>query len=505
MIASARAAPSISLPSFANYQLAASTTNIQECTSTNVTIAAFVCGQSSVQVTINGDGVCGNSTNTDARCFFSPATVTITAGMSVTWHDTGSLFHLIVSNSTLNVGLPFFSGYVYQNNYFTQQFFTTGTYHYYDSYRNWMKGTVIVTQAVAPPPVVTSFGASGSIGWNVAGLDQKDALLGVSHRINVYNQTAAPQALVYNDSGILEQSIDLGTRQESPATIGLLQALPFGLSFSGFYNGYGYGFGGFGNPIGYYPGPFYNFQPVHTLWWVNGPLDNGSIVELLTGYASVTGSKSIQLGSPLGLQDAWSVTSVYSQSSNQTQPGSSNNFYYCPYGFPYFGGPQPQPQCYISEASLSVLLKADYGQHSDLLVGFSSTISTLTQFTTTYAAGSTVYGSFNGYGSAITVSAPVSIVHTSSAKLTFTLGISTTNIDLSKRMVLSPAQTTSSTSPGGNGANSPSPTINQPTTTTMGYFFAGAGTAVLISGALWAILRNRRKPVLSTSPPVTTP
>jgi len=368
-----------------------------------------------------------------------------------------------------------------------------------------MKGTVMVTQAVPPPPIVTSFGASGSIGWNVAGLDQKDALLGVSHRINVYNQTAAPQALVYNDSGILEQSIDLGTREESPATLGLLQVLPFGLSFSGFYNGYGYGFGGFGNPFGYYPGPFYNFPPVHTLWWVNGPLDNGSVVELLTGYASVTGSRAVQLGSPVNMQDAWSVTSVYVENSNQTQPGSSNNFYYCPYGYPYFGGPQPQPQCYVSEASLSVLLNADYGQHSDLLFGFSSTISTLTQTTTNYPAGSTVYGSFNGYGNGIYITTPVSIVRTSSSKLTFTLGLSNTNIDLSRRMALQPAQSsssTSSTNPGGNSANSPSPTSNQPIATSMGYFFAGAGTAVLIGGAFWAIFRNRRKPTLSTAPPV---
>src|SRR6266852_2037681 len=318
MIASAGAAPSISLPSFTNYNLAASTTNIQDCTSANATIAAFVCGnQSSVQVTVNDDGACGNST--DTHCFFAPATTTITAGMSVTWHDIGVLSHDIVSNSTLDGSLPFFSDYVYPNSYSSQQFFITGTYHYYDYYHAWMKGTVVVTQAVPPPPIVTSFGASGSIGWNVAGLDQKDALLGVSHRINVYNQTAAPQALVYNDSGILEQSIDLGTREESPATLGLLQVLPFGLSFSGFYNGYGYGFGGFGNPFGYYPGPFYNFPPVHTLWWVNGPLDNGSVVELLTGYASVTGSRAVQLGSPVNMQEAWSVTSAYGENCNQTQ------------------------------------------------------------------------------------------------------------------------------------------------------------------------------------------
>jgi len=376
-----------------------------------------------------------------------------------------------------------------------------------------MKGTVVVTQAIAPAPIVASFGANGSIGWNVAGLDQKDVLLGVNHKISVFDQTTSPQSLVYNESGVFEQSIDLGTREESPTTIGLLQSLPFGLSFYGFNNGYGYGFGGYGypGPYGYYPGPFYNFQPVHTIWWVNGPLDNGSVVELLTGYSSVTGTKAITLGSGLGTQDAWTVTSVYAQISNQAQPQSSNNLYYCPYGFPYFGGPQPQLQCYLSQSSFSVSLSADYGQRSDLLFGFSSTISSLTQTTTQYPAGSTIYGSSYGYyNNGIPVIAPVSVIRTVSSKLTFTLSLSNTNLDLSKRMALQPTQSstsTGSTNSGGNGANSASPAGNLPFNMSVNYFVAGAGAAVIVSGALWAISRNRRKATGSPAPliRVTTP
>jgi hypothetical protein len=434
--------------------------------------------------------------------------------MSVTWRNNGNLSHNLVSNSTSNGSLPAFSFGVYQGSgYFSQQFFKTGTYYYYESFRTWMKGSVLVTQPIAPPPVIASFGANGAIGWNVAGLDQKDALLGVNHKISVYDQTSIPQQLVYNESGIFEQSIDLGTRVESPTTVGLLQSLPFGLSFYGFNNGYGYGFGGYGypGPNGYYPGPFFNFQPVHSLWWVNGPLDNGSVVELLTGYASVTGTKAVPLGASLGTQDAWSVTSVYTQNSNQAQPQSSNNFFYCPYGFTYFGGFQPQPQCYVSQSNFSVSLNADYGQHSDLLFGFSSTISSLTQTTTDYPVGSTVYGSNNGFSSnGISVTAPVSVVRTVSSKLTFTLSLSNTNLDLSKRMALQPTQSstsTGSTNSGGNGANSASPAGNLPFNMNMIYFLSGAGIAVLATGALWAISRNRRKSTLFPAPlvPVTTP
>jgi plastocyanin len=496
----------MSLPSFANYNLAASTTNVQSCTSANVTIAAFVCAnQPAAQVIINDDGVCALSN--DTRCSFTPATITITAGMSVAWRNNGNTSHNLVSNSTSNVSLPPFSVYVNPGGIsFSQQFIKTGTYYYYDSFHAWMKGSVVVTPAIAPPPVIASFGANGSLGWNVAGLDRNDALLGINHRISVYDQTASPQSLVYNESGVFEQSINLGTRIESPTTLGLVQSLPFGLSFYGFNNGYGYGFGGYGypGPYGYYPGPFYNFQPSHTIWWVNGPLVNGSVVELLTGYASVTGAKSLALGSGLGTQDAWTVTSVFSQNSNQARPQSSNNFYYCPFGFPYFGGPQPQPKCYVSQSSFSVSLTANYGQRSDLLLGFSSTVSSLTQTTTEYPSGSTVYGLNNGL---ISINAPVSIIRTVSSKLTLNLSLSNTNLDLANRMVLQPtpsSSSTTSTSAGGSGAGSPSLTSNQPLNITMIYFLAGAGTAILAGGALWAISRNRRKATLLTAPPLPT-
>jgi hypothetical protein len=189
-----------------------------------------------------------------------------------------------------------------------------------------------------------------------------------------------------------------------------------------------------------------------------------------------------------------------------------NNFYYCPYGFTFFGGgPQPQPQCYISQSNFAVSLSANYGQRSDILFGLSSSISSLTQTTTDYPVGSTVYGSNNGYyNNGIPVTSPISIIRTVSSKLTFTLTLSNTNLDLSKRMALQPTQSstsTGSTNSGGNGANSASPAGNLPFNMNMIYFLSGAGIAVLASGALWAISRNRRKSTLSPAPlvPATTP
>ncbi len=485
--------------SFANYNMAATTTNIQDCTSSNATIAAFVCStQSSAQVILNDDGICSAN---DTHCSFSPSSINVTAGMTVVWHDTGSITtnHNLISNATANGSLPSFSVYVYGGNSFSsQQLFTPGTYHYYDQYHSYLKGVIIVNPAAVRPPIASSYGTSGSIGWNLAGLTQNDALLGVSHKISVYDQTTNPQTLVYNDSGIIEQYVDLGTREESPSSLGILQSVPFGLNLNGFYTGYGYG------PFYYgYPGPFANyFGAPHTLWWVNGPLDNGSIVQALAGYASVTGSKVLQLGA--NPHDSWTVALTYAASSNQTEPFSSNNNFnfYCPYGpYFYFGGPQPQPQCFVSMSSLSVSLSADYGKQSDLLFGLTAKVSTLTQTTTQYPAGSTVFAN-NGFGNGLPISAPVSIVRTISNKLTFTLTFSNTNLDLSKRMPLQPNQSSSSTtsSPGGNTVSQPSPSSNLSFSPSILYFLAGAGTVALVGGAIWSIARIRRKPSTSRMP-----
>ncbi|TMI09370.1 hypothetical protein E6H34_01080 [Candidatus Bathyarchaeota archaeon] len=96
------------------------------------------------------------------------------------------------------------------------------------------------------------------------------------------------------------------------------------------------------------------------------------------------------------------------------------------------------------------------------------------------------------------------------SRLTFTLSLSNTNLDLSKRMALQPTQSSTSTgsaTSGGNSANPASPAGSLAFNMSMIYFLAGAGIAVLATGALWAISRNRRKSTLSATPPVpvTTP
>jgi hypothetical protein len=59
-------------------------------------------------------------------------------------------------------------------------------------------------------------------------------------------------------------------------------------------------------------------QPVYTVWWVNGPLSIGSPVQILTGYSSVTGDETLDLGTAIGMRNGWFVTSQLSQSLNST-------------------------------------------------------------------------------------------------------------------------------------------------------------------------------------------
>src|SRR5207244_11746178 len=49
-------------------------------------------------------------------------------------------------------------------------------------------------------------------------------------------------------------------------------------------------------------------QPVHTMWWVNGPLKVNDTVPVLVFPTNVTGSTSLDLGGSIGTRSAWTLT-----------------------------------------------------------------------------------------------------------------------------------------------------------------------------------------------------
>lgn len=78
---------------------------------------------------------------------FTPADVTISAGQSITWTNTGSQAH----SATADNGSTFDTGLVPPGESKTVTFTTPGTYTYHCTPHPWMKASITVTAAAAAP------------------------------------------------------------------------------------------------------------------------------------------------------------------------------------------------------------------------------------------------------------------------------------------------------------------------------------------------------------------
>ena len=483
-VSPASAAPSLSLGSSASYQLNASLTRFDNCTSTNITIAAVACGstvpfQTSAYVNVNDDGVCFSA---DTFCNFSPKNVTVITSGSVNWQNFGSLNHTVTSDTPTIFDFTLFrrnNTFPFTNSFHQFSFPSAGSYSYHCNIHPWMKGLVIVVQPTPVPPKLQSFSLSGPLGWTVAGLDD-EAQLDIHHQISEYNASSTPPQRLYNETGTTGDTIDLSTRKDSSPGLNPLQfinSLPFQIGgstllFPGYY-GYPYGY-----PYGYAP------LEVYTVWWVNGPLKIGSTVEVLTFHSAVRASESVNLGTIPGSHDAWVVSSKDSEAFNQTQPTSQFGYYcYTPYygQYPGPGGYYPSPQCYTSGLSNSVSMKLDYGQRSDLLFSLDAVLDAYTQTTTVYPAGSFVYGQY--YGQGVQVSSAVNVVRTSRSTSSVSLTLASTTMDLASRTV--PPATSSSGSPVSGLARSMLPLLM--------YGTVSVAAAGLVGAGVWIVVRARKK------------
>lgn len=86
------------------------------------------------KVNMIGDGYGGYS--------FSPGTLTIRVGENVTWTNTNSVQHNVVSDSSAD---PFTSGILNNGQTYTHQFNQVGTFPYHCSIHPTMTGTIVVT------------------------------------------------------------------------------------------------------------------------------------------------------------------------------------------------------------------------------------------------------------------------------------------------------------------------------------------------------------------------
>ena len=414
-IAPVYGAPNLKVGATASYTLASSLAATQSCVASPANYYNEAClgiYPSASFVTIYDNMTC---TATKSSCWFSQSSLFISAGSAVVWQNTGRLTHSVVSNDTANlVPDSFNSGPIYQGGTFSHVFAQPGVYHYYDGNYQFLRGTVNVSPSVpSPPSMPPSFqvGLNGNVGWTVQGLSSSTANLLVSHNLGV--SIPVPQLPIVTitpvtESGTLVQSIDLATRVESAGTATdliehVLDAFAASSSSQGLNSG-------FGNVISQMSATATS-DPSYTLWWVNGPLSNGSPVQVMDGWASVTGSETLNLGN-LGNVQAWIVTSQFSQGVNLTVPSSP------------FGPSSPN-----AHAALDLNFLWSYDKNSDLLA------RSFANGTITMHSESSTQVPTNGYCLSFPCAyTAVQVTRDMRLALTIALHLTSTSLSLDQRM-----------------------------------------------------------------------
>src|SRR6266704_1007889 len=115
-----------------------------------VGVAAYILTQTTMataNVLIQDDAACG-ATPPDTSCLFTPATYGATVnGPAVVWRNDGGVTHTVGTNATLNAnGLDTFTSnsLASHGGTFSHTFTVKGTYHYYCTIHQWMKGIINV-------------------------------------------------------------------------------------------------------------------------------------------------------------------------------------------------------------------------------------------------------------------------------------------------------------------------------------------------------------------------
>ena len=484
MVGSASAAPLLNVGSNANYQLNASMQSTQSCNATPSIYNQTACGpyRPQVLVSIYDNGSC---VPTGYSCSYSPSFYyyPLALGTTVMWFNYGSITHTVTSCATTtcnlnNPGLQTFgSGPIAHYGSFSVTFTTAGNYTYYDTGHPSLRGNLIVSSTPpTPPSPMPTISLDGSIGWTINGLDNNVAVLNVSHQVSIVATLGPVSFTPVTETGSFSQSIDLSTRVESSgtATSVILGAIQRMLAYYPGYYGYYYGYG--------YPSVLgqllSSHKAVHTFWWVNGPLANGQPIEILTGYASVTGSEMVNVG-PGNNRNAWIVESELSQSLSTNSPPVITS-----------GG--------SSDQSFKLDLRFDYDQSSDLLLRSSATISVASSETQNYKPGDYLCGPSGCFP----VSDPVTVNRHMSATIPITLKLKSTSLDLSKR------------DPPGAGNGQVSPASSLFATMSL-WIYTGAGIVGAGAVVTLALLFRRRsrmrtpapapEPLPSASPTLTGP
>ena len=146
---------------------------------------------------------------------------------------------------------------------------------------------------------------NGTLGWVVTHLNSTKATLNVTRDITTSSgETITPAT---RHVGSFNESIELATRIATIlAFIGpeIDQALQMAQTNMGATLPAGTSWGSTMSAIDV----TMIRQPLHTMWWVNGPLKVNDTVPVLVFPTNVTGSTSLDLGGSIGTRSAWTLT-----------------------------------------------------------------------------------------------------------------------------------------------------------------------------------------------------
>ena len=337
---------------------------------------------------------------------------------------------------------------------------------------DWLQANSLPSAAAVTVPVTApSVSLAGSLGWTLVGLDTSTAVLNLTHTLGV-KVDSIPIAPV-SETGSFQQSINLSTRAEALGTtaelIGnMLPLLALLTSASST-----------GTSPAALPGSLVtpNMSTIYTIWWVNGPLSNGSPVQILTGYSSVKGAETVNLPGSLGARNAWIVSSTVDESLTTILPQLSS------FNLPGSSGPLN-----TNNANVRLALTSDYDQSSDLLLASSDTATITSTSTNVYPQGQLLCGQ---YGQCTTVSTLTTVTRVMTVDLTASLTFSSTNLNLDKRMG------TSGQPPSINMLSTLQALMSQPIL----YALAGIAAAAIASAVLWINKRQNRTKTSVTQAP----
>ena len=145
---------------------------------------------------------------------------------------------------------------------------------------------------------------NGTLNWAVTDLNATTATLNVTRDITTLGgEIITP---VSHHTGSFRESIDLATRIASVlpfiepemeqalqmAQTSVATALPTGASWSSTMS---------------VVDDTVMRQPIHTMWWVNGPLKVNNTVPVLVFPTNVTGSTNVDMGGSIGSRSAWAL------------------------------------------------------------------------------------------------------------------------------------------------------------------------------------------------------